>query len=83
MTLNLPVARLQHWMDLTGVMSFTPWSARPSFIEGVDRPQPQLHLINGGEIAVGMGLASLQIAAVRETGARWLGRSFMRRLKPS
>lgn len=40
-------------------------------------------MINGGAIAVGMGLASLQIAAVRETGARWLGRSFMRRLKPS
>ena len=40
-------------------------------------------MINGGAIAVGMGLASLQIAAVRETGARWLGRSFMRRPKPS
>ena len=51
MTWDLPVARLQHWMDLTGVISVTPWSSRPSFIEGVDRPQPQLHLINGGEIA--------------------------------
>jgi L-fucose isomerase len=47
MTWNLPVARLQHWMDLTGVMSITPWAARPKFIEGVDRPQPLLHLING------------------------------------
>lgn len=45
MTWNLPVARLQHWMDLTGVMSVAPWAARPKFIPGVDRPQPLLHLI--------------------------------------
>jgi len=44
-------ARLQHWMDLTGVLSVTPWAARPKFIEGVDRPQPLIHLINGGEDA--------------------------------
>ncbi len=46
MTWNLPVARLQHWMDLTGVSSVTPWAARPKFIEGVDRPLPLIHLIN-------------------------------------
>ena len=51
MTWNLPVARLQHWMDLTGVLSVTPWAARPPFIEGVDRPVPLIHLINGGENA--------------------------------
>ena len=51
MTWNLPVARLQHWMDLTGVLSVTPWAARPAFIEGIDRPQPLVHLINGGENA--------------------------------
>jgi L-fucose isomerase len=51
MTWNLPVARLQHWMDLTGVLSVTPWAARPGFIEGIDRPQPLVHLINGGENA--------------------------------
>ncbi|MBL7186377.1 MAG: hypothetical protein ISS70_08620 [Phycisphaerae bacterium] len=51
MTWNLPVARMQHWMDLTGVLSVTPWAARPKFIEGVDRPQPLVHLINGGEVA--------------------------------
>ncbi len=51
MTWNLPVARLQHWMDLTGVLGVTPWAARPRFIEGVDRPQPLIHLINGGEDA--------------------------------
>jgi L-fucose isomerase len=49
MTWDLPVAPLQHWMDLTGVLSVAPWAARPKFIEGVDRPQPLIHLINGGE----------------------------------
>jgi len=46
MTWNLPVARLQHWMDLAGVSSVTPWAGRPKFIEGVDRPLPLIHLIN-------------------------------------
>lgn len=49
MTWDLPVARLQYWMDLTGVQNVTPWVARPKFIEGVDRPEPLIHLINGGE----------------------------------
>jgi L-fucose isomerase len=49
MTWELPVARLQHWMDLAGVLSVTPWAARPSFIDGVDRPQPLVYLLNGGE----------------------------------
>jgi L-fucose isomerase len=48
MTWNLPVARLQHWMDMTGVLSVAPWAARPAFIEGTDRPQPLVHLLNGG-----------------------------------
>ena len=51
MTWNLPVARLQHWMDLTAVLSVTPWAGRPAFIEGIDRPQPLVHLLNGGEDA--------------------------------
>ena len=51
MTWDLPVGRLQHWMDLTDVLSVTPWAARPKFIEDVDRPQPLIHLINGGEDA--------------------------------
>ncbi len=51
MTWNLPVARLQYWMDLVGVLSITPWAARPKFIEGVDRPWPLIHLLNGGEDA--------------------------------
>ena len=49
MTWNLPPARLQIWMDLANVLSITPWSSRPAFIEGIDRPQPLLHLLNGGE----------------------------------
>ena len=51
MTWNLPPARLQHWMDLTNVLSVTPWSQRPACVPGVDRPAPLLHLINGGENA--------------------------------
>jgi L-fucose isomerase len=57
MTWNLPVARLQHWMDLMGVLSITPWAARPKFIEGVDRPEPLIHLINGGEEAFKLKLS--------------------------
>jgi L-fucose isomerase len=54
MTWNLPVARLQYWMDMTNVMSVTPWANRPSFIEGLDRPTPLAHLLNGGESAYKM-----------------------------
>jgi len=50
MTWNLRPARLQHWMDLTGVLSVTPWAARPAHVPGTDRPQPLLHLLNGGEV---------------------------------
>ena len=46
---DLPPARLQYWMDLTNVLSVTPWQARPSVIDGVDRPTPLLYLLNGGE----------------------------------
>ena len=51
MTWDLPVARLQYWMDLTGVLSVAPWSARPKFVEDTDRPQPLIYLLNGGENA--------------------------------
>jgi L-fucose isomerase len=49
MTWDLPVSRLQYWMDLTGVISATPWAARPSFVEGTDRPLPLIYHLNGGE----------------------------------
>jgi len=51
MTWGLKPARLQHWMDLTNVLSVTPWAQRPAFVSGVDRPIPLLHLIDGGETA--------------------------------
>ena len=41
--------RLEHWMDMANVLSVAPWSARPNYIEGVDRPLPLLYLLNGGE----------------------------------
>jgi L-fucose isomerase len=51
MTWGLSVRRLQYWMDLTKTLSVTPWSARPCFVEGTDRPQPLVHLLNAGETA--------------------------------
>jgi L-fucose isomerase len=49
MTWGLSPARLEYWMDLANVLSVTPWSARPAWVEGADRPVPLLHLLNGGE----------------------------------
>ncbi len=49
MTWQLKPARLEYWMDMANVLSVTPWQQRPTYIEGVDRPTPLLHLINGGE----------------------------------
>ena len=49
MTWNLRPARLEYWMDLTNVLSITPWQERPRFIEEVDRPVPLIYLQNGGE----------------------------------
>ena len=51
MTWGLKPARLQYWLDLCNILSVTPWAARPSFVEGVDRPVPLLYLLNGGENA--------------------------------
>lgn len=49
MNWGLAPARLQYWMDLTNVLSATPWQARPAYIEGTDRPMPLLYVQNGGE----------------------------------
>jgi L-fucose isomerase len=38
-------------MDLSNVLSVSPWNRRPHWIEGVDRPLPLLYLLNGGETA--------------------------------
>ncbi len=51
MVWNLPVSRLQYWMDFTNVLSVAPWTARPALVEGVDRSIPLLYLQNGGENA--------------------------------
>jgi L-fucose isomerase len=51
MTWDLAPARLEFWMDLANVLSLTPWQNRPAYIEGVDRPSPLIHLMNGGESA--------------------------------
>jgi hypothetical protein len=37
-------------MDLTNVLSVAPWSRRPAWLPQVDRPQPLLHLLAGGEV---------------------------------
>jgi L-fucose isomerase len=57
MTGSLAPARLEHWMDLSNVLSQTPWSARPAWVEGVDRPLPLLYLLNGGENAAKLKLS--------------------------
>lgn len=57
MTWNIKPARMQHWMDMTNVLSVAPWVERPAFVPGVDRPQPLIHLINGGENVTKMKLA--------------------------
>ncbi len=49
MNWDLPVARLQFWMDLANVLSVTPWQTKPAFRENIDRPLPLLYLLNGGE----------------------------------
>jgi L-fucose isomerase len=46
---GLKPCRLQYWMDMANVLSVAPWSKRPQWIEGMDRPQPLLFLLNGGE----------------------------------
>ncbi|UCG49129.1 MAG: hypothetical protein JSU94_04970, partial [Phycisphaerales bacterium] len=48
-TWGITPARLEHWMDLTNVLSDTPWANRPQWIEGVDRPLPLLYILNGGQ----------------------------------
>jgi L-fucose isomerase len=49
MTRNLRPARLQYWMDLANVLSVAPWKQLETYREGIDRPQPLLYLLNGGE----------------------------------
>ncbi|MHB8996144.1 MAG: hypothetical protein ACYC63_12935 [Armatimonadota bacterium] len=57
MSWDLPVPRLQYWMDMANVLSVAPWQARPAYLEGVDRPTPLLYHMNGGENATKILLA--------------------------
>ncbi len=54
---GLSPARLEYWMDLNNVLSTASWTARPRFMEGVDRPLPLLYLLNGGENAAKLMLS--------------------------
>ena len=56
MVQDLSPARLEYWMDLNNVLSAQPWAARPSFVEGVDRPLPLMYSQNGGEDTTKMRL---------------------------
>ncbi|MCM8769852.1 MAG: hypothetical protein NC911_09365 [Candidatus Omnitrophica bacterium] len=58
MVWGLSPARLEYWMDLANVLSVVPWSERPVYLEGTDRPLPLLYLINGGETAAKLALAA-------------------------
>ncbi len=49
MTQGLKPARLQYWMDLANVFSVAPWEQLEEYREAIDRPQPLLYLLNGGE----------------------------------
>ena len=57
MTWNLRPARMRYWMDMTNVLSVAPWMEHRRSCPGVDRPQPLLHLLNGGENATKLRLA--------------------------
>ncbi|MHC4646369.1 MAG: hypothetical protein ACYTBJ_12785 [Planctomycetota bacterium] len=56
-TWGITSARLEHWGDLTNVLSETPWNSRPKWIEGVDRPLPLVYILNGGETNAKLMLA--------------------------
>jgi L-fucose isomerase len=56
-TWGITPPRLEHWMDLTNVLSDIPWINRPEWIEGVDRPLPLLYILNGGETNAKLMLA--------------------------
>ncbi len=48
MVRNLPTRRWQYFSDYTNIMNFR-WEGTPAFTEGVDRMEPMLYRISGGE----------------------------------
>jgi L-fucose isomerase len=57
MVTGLPRRRWQHFSDYTLILNHR-WENSPEFVEGLDRPQPMLWRLNGGETASKMRLAS-------------------------
>lgn len=57
MVMGLPRRRWQHFSDYALILNHR-WENTPEFREGVDRPQPMLWRLNGGETAAKMLLAA-------------------------
>jgi L-fucose/D-arabinose isomerase len=57
MVTRLPRRRWQHFSDYTLILNH-PWENAPEHVEGLDRPQPMLWRLNGGETAAKMRLAA-------------------------
>ncbi len=56
MTTGLARRRWQHFSDYAGILNYR-WENAPEFVEGLDRPQPMLYRLNGGETAAKLMLA--------------------------
>jgi L-fucose isomerase len=56
MVTDLPRRRWQHFSDYALILNFR-WENTPEFVAGLDRPQPILWRLNGGETAAKMLLA--------------------------
>jgi hypothetical protein len=57
MVTEMPRRRWQHFSDYALILNH-PWENSLGFVEGLDRPQPMLWRLNGGETAAKMRLAS-------------------------
>lgn len=56
MAIGLPRRRWQHFSDYCLILNYK-WENTPEYTEGLDRPQPMLWRLNGGESAAKMRLA--------------------------
>ena len=56
MVTRLPRRRWQHFSDYTLVLNHH-WENTPDYVEGLDRPQPMLWRLNGGETSAKLRLA--------------------------
>jgi len=57
MVTHLPRRRWQHFSDYSLVLNYK-WENTPEYTEGLDRPQPMLWRLNGGETVAKMRLAA-------------------------